>query len=122
MGLTATVAATLTGISVRSINSLYLKLRSRIAASCEQLSPLQGAIEVDESYIGPCRVRGKRARGAHDKTIVFGLLKEKVESVPRSYPTVPKPHCKRYTGAYSTRCGDSLGRLAWHDGLVSTYI
>ena len=75
MDLTATVTATLTGISVRSINSIYLKLRSQIATSCEQQSPLQGAVEVDESYFGPRRVRGKRGRGAYGKTIVFGLLK-----------------------------------------------
>jgi hypothetical protein len=75
MDLTATVTATLASISVRSINSIYLKLRSRIAASCEQQLPLQGAVEVDESYFGPRRVRGKRGRGAYGKTIVFGLLK-----------------------------------------------
>ncbi len=59
MDLTATVTATLTGISVRSINSIYLKPRSKIATSCEQQSPLQGAVEVDESYFSPRRVRGK---------------------------------------------------------------
>ncbi len=69
MDLTATVAATLTGISVRSINSIYLKLRSQIATSCEQQSPLQGAVEVDESYFGPRRVRGKRGRGAYARRL-----------------------------------------------------
>ena len=34
-----------------------------------------GQIEVDESYFGARRVRGKRSRGARGKTIVFGLLK-----------------------------------------------
>lgn len=32
-------------------------------------------IEVDESYFGPRRVRGKRGRGAGRKVIVFGLMK-----------------------------------------------
>ena len=32
-------------------------------------------VEVDESYFGPRRVRGKRGRGASKKIIVFGLLK-----------------------------------------------
>lgn len=32
-------------------------------------------VEVDESYFGPRRVRGKRGRGASKKVIVFGLLK-----------------------------------------------
>ena len=36
---------------------------------------LKNGIEVDESYFGPKRVRGKRGRGAGRKIIVFGLLK-----------------------------------------------
>jgi transposase-like protein len=32
-------------------------------------------IEVDESYFGARRVKGKRGRGARGKIIVFGLLK-----------------------------------------------
>ena len=75
MDLTATNTAELTGISVRSVNSIYLKLRRRLAESCELASPLQGAVEVDESYFGAHRVRGKRGRGAYGKTIVFGVLK-----------------------------------------------
>jgi transposase-like protein len=38
---------------------------------------LKNGIEVDESYFGPTRVRGKRGRGASSKIIVFGLLKRK---------------------------------------------
>jgi transposase-like protein len=38
---------------------------------------LSNGIELDESYFGPTRVRGKRGRGAGNKTIVFGLLKRK---------------------------------------------
>jgi transposase len=75
LDFTAMSAAELTGISVRSVNSIYLKMRARIAESCELDSPLQGAVEVDESYFGAHRVRGQRGRGAYGKTIVFGLLK-----------------------------------------------
>jgi transposase-like protein len=45
---------------------------ARLAA---EASPFSGEIEVDESYFGFRRVRGKRGRGASGKTIVFGLLK-----------------------------------------------
>jgi len=38
---------------------------------------LGNGIEIDESYFGPHRVRGKRGRGAGGKVIVFGLLKRK---------------------------------------------
>ena len=51
MDFTATDTATLIDISVRPVNSIYLKLRRRIAAVCEQQSPLQGAVEVDKSYL-----------------------------------------------------------------------
>ena len=40
-----------------------------------QSVPLVGQIEVDESYFGVRRMRGKRGLGASGKTIVFGLLK-----------------------------------------------
>ena len=75
LDFTAVSTAELTGLSVRSVNSIYLKIRGRVAESCELESPLQGAVEVDESYFGAHRVRGKRGRGAYGKTIVFGLLK-----------------------------------------------
>ena len=35
---------------------------------------ISGSIELDESYFGAKRVRGKRGRGAAGKTPVFGLL------------------------------------------------
>ena len=37
--------------------------------------PELGEFEVDESYFGARRVRGKRGRGAAGKTPVFGILK-----------------------------------------------
>lgn len=46
-----------------------------MSAWCAQRSPFSGELEADEPYFGPKRVRGKRGRGAGDKTIVFGLLK-----------------------------------------------
>lgn len=75
LDLTATECAALSGISLRSVNSIYLRMRVRMAQWCSQRSPLCGELEADESYFGPRRVRGKRGRGAGSKTIVFGLLK-----------------------------------------------
>ena len=75
MDLTATDCAELTGISVRSINAIYLRVRRRLAEHCETISPLGGELEADESYFGARRVRGLRGRGAGGKTVVFGLLK-----------------------------------------------
>ena len=76
LDLTASDCARLSGVSVRSINDLYLRLRERIAYECEKRRPFKGGeVEIDESYFGPRRVRGKRGRGAGGKTIVFGIFK-----------------------------------------------
>jgi transposase len=73
--LTASSTARLTGVSVRSVNSIFLKLRKRMAELCDAEPLLNGTVEVDESYFGPHRIKGKRGRGAGGKTIVFGILK-----------------------------------------------
>jgi transposase-like protein len=75
LDLTATDAAQLTGLSVRSTNTIFQRIRCRMAEFCATQSPFQGELEADESYFGPKRIRGKRGRGAGAKTIVFGLLK-----------------------------------------------
>ena len=75
LDLTASDAARLTGLNVRSVNDVYLRLRRRLQTWCPVPAELNGAVELDESYFGPRRVRGKRGRGASGKTIVFGLFK-----------------------------------------------
>jgi transposase-like protein len=74
--LAASDVAVLTGLQRKSVNDIYFKIRTRIAQACERESPFEsGEVEVDESYFGARRVRGKRGRGAGGKTPVFGLLK-----------------------------------------------
>ena len=90
LDLTATDAAELTGLSVRSVNPIYLRLRRRIAEHCELQSPVRGVVEVDESYFGPRRVRGKRGRGAGGKTIVFGVFKRGDRVYTQIVPDVKK--------------------------------
>jgi transposase-like protein len=89
--LTATDSAQLTGLSVRAVNTIFLKIRQRIAPECERLSPCCGDIEVDESYFGPRRIRGKRGRGAGSKTIVFGLLQRHGKVHTEIVPNCSKP-------------------------------
>jgi len=73
--LTATQTSNLTGLNRNTVNKYYTKFRERIVELCNIDSPFAGEIEVDESYFGAKRVKGKRGRGAKGKTIVFGLLK-----------------------------------------------
>ena len=71
----ALTAAGLAGLSVQSTQSLYDGLRLRVLAlTTEEARPFAGEVEIDESYFGPRRVRGKRGRGAGGKTPVIGLL------------------------------------------------
>ena len=77
--LLASDTARLTGISVRPISPIFIKVRIRLAQHCEKQAQLGGQIAVDESYFGPRRVRGKRGRGAGGKRIVFGLFKRNVQ-------------------------------------------
>lgn len=93
LDLTASDAAQLSGLSHRSTITIFGKIRQRIADECERQSPFKdGHIEVDESYFGPHRVRGKRGRGASGKTIVFGLLKRD----DKVYTEIV-PDCKKAT-------------------------
>jgi transposase-like protein len=73
--LTATQIAELTHLSRNSVNKYLKAIRSRIAQLCENESPFSGQVEVNESYFGARRAKGKRGRGARGKTIVFGIFK-----------------------------------------------
>ena len=66
--LTAVQISQLTGLNRNTVNRLLACLRQRMAEACESSSPLSGTIEVDESYFGPRRVKGKAGRGAGKKT------------------------------------------------------
>jgi transposase len=93
LDLHAADAAHLTGVSHRSVITIFGKIRQLIAEECERQSPFKtGEVEVDESYFGPHRVRGKRGRGAARLTIVFGLLKRE----GRVYTEIV-PDCKKAT-------------------------
>jgi transposase len=58
LDFTASSTAELIGISVRSTNTIFLKIRHRIAEYCEIDTPLQGAVEVYESYLGAHTLSG----------------------------------------------------------------
>ena len=75
LDLTANRTAQVVGLTHKTVNQIYLKIRSRLAEDCQRASPFSGEVEVDESYFGARRVRGKRGRGASGKTIVFGIFK-----------------------------------------------
>jgi transposase-like protein len=120
LDLTASDAARLCGVSVRSINDIYLRLRQRLAYECELRRPFKGGeVEIDESYFGPRRVRGKRGRGAAGKCIVFGIFKRE----GRVYTEIV-PDCSKRTllavirGKISPRVIIHSDGWRGYDGLV----
>ena len=74
--LTAQQIALFSGVSRNCVNRILKQVRLTMVKECEKESPFEkGEIEMDESYFGARRIRGKRGRGAAGKTIVFGLKK-----------------------------------------------
>ena len=92
--LEAKTIAALTHLNRNTVNRYLTLIRKRIAVLCEQQSPVQGEIEVDESYFGGKRIKGKRGRGAYRKTPVFVSLNEGVKYTPKSSRIARKPRCK----------------------------
>jgi transposase-like protein len=92
LDLTAAKTAEIVGLTRRSVNQIYLKIRRRVSEEAERASPFGGVVEVDESYFGARRVRGKRGRGASGKTIVFGIFKRN-----GSVYTEIVPDCRKKT-------------------------
>jgi transposase-like protein len=90
--LEADQAAEITCLSRNTINKYFKAMRMRIAEYCESSSSFYGDVEVDESYFGARRIKGKRGRGAYGKTIVFGLLKRE----GKVYTEIV-PDCQRVT-------------------------
>ena len=75
MDLNAYETSQLVNISYKTIKKIYFKLRVHIITILKENDPIKGEFELDESYFGAKRIRGKRGRGAAGKTPVFGLLK-----------------------------------------------
>jgi transposase len=75
--ISASKVAKLLGFNRKTVDLYYGLFREAIMHHCieEQSKQFNGEVEVDESYFGAGRVRGKRGRGAAGKTPVFGILK-----------------------------------------------
>lgn len=75
--LTALQTAKLIGLNRNTVNRYFAFLRFLVINSAirEHQEKIGNGVEIDESYFGPHRVRGKRGRGAAKKIIVLGLRK-----------------------------------------------
>ena len=76
--LTASQTAKILQINRNTINEYFNEFRLKIfALNKEAGQKFSGEIELDESYFGARRVKGKRGRGAAEKTPVFGVFKKR---------------------------------------------
>jgi len=90
--LDASQITKISGLNRNTINRYLTGIRKRIAEFCESQSPFSGEVEVDESFFGARRIKGKRGRGAFGKTIVFGIFRRN-----GSVFTEVVPDCRRAT-------------------------
>ena len=72
--LDASQIAKLTDLNRNTVNRYLKKIRQCLVQYCDLQSPFSGEVEVDESFFGARRIKGKRGRGAFGKTIVFGIF------------------------------------------------
>ena len=74
--LTASTSAKILSLNRKTVNAYFKEFRIKILEnSIKNHTKELGEFELDESYFGAKRIRGKRGRGAAGKTPVFGLLK-----------------------------------------------
>lgn len=89
------MASTKTGISAKQLERelgvtyktawrIFRQVRKLMA---ENVNPLSGQVEVDETYIGGKRA-GKRGRGASGKTVVMGMVERNGNAVAKVVPDV----------------------------------
>ena len=62
----------------------------KLMADADGEYPLDGTVEVDETYVGGKRSGGKRGRGAPGKTVVFGMLERDGDVMTKIVPDVRK--------------------------------
>jgi len=73
--LTAFETSRLTHLNRHTVEDYFNRFRRLIFKNSLKRGKFKGEVEIDESYFGPTRVKGKRGRGAGEKIPVVGLLK-----------------------------------------------
>ena len=88
--LTAVQIAQLANLNRNTVNRILRLIRERILEYTEMQRPFFGTIEVDESWFGAKRVKGKRGRGAYGKTTVFGVYERQGQVYTEIVPDCSK--------------------------------
>ncbi len=109
--LDASQIARLTGLSRNTVNRYLKAIRQRLVEYCGLQSPFSGEVEVDESFFGARRIKGKRGRGAFGKTIVFGIFQRNGHVY-----TEIVPNCSKATLQAVIRGRVELKSIVYSDG------
>lgn len=72
------------GVTYKTAWRMFTQIRKLMS---ENVSPLSGMVEVDETYIGGKR-QGKRGRGASGKAVVMGMVEREGNAIARVIPDV----------------------------------
>ena len=78
LDFTALKTAKLVRVNRNTVNRYFILLRQKVISQAlleRHRVQIANGVEIDESYFGPKRQKGKRGRGAGKKIIVLGLLK-----------------------------------------------
>jgi len=95
MDFTASDTDELMGLSRRSVTDIYGRLRQKIALWSTTQAPLEGAIEVDESYFGPKQIPGKPGRGGRWQNDSKGIFKRQGKVYTEIVPDARKKTLQR---------------------------
>ena len=119
--LPALTAAKMCGVNKNTTHRIYGLLRQRVVALAEsEAQPFVGGIvEIDESYFGPRRVRGRRGRGAAKKIPVIGLLKRAGKVFTQIVPNCSKTELIKVVH-HQVKGATTIHTDGWkaYDGLV----
>ncbi len=72
------------GVTYKTAWRMFTQIRKLMA---ENVNPLTGQVEVDETYIGGKR-QGKRGRGAFGKSVVMGMVERNGNAIAQVIPNV----------------------------------
>ena len=86
-------------------------IQLRLVEYCDTQPPFSGEVEVDESFFGARRIKGKRGRGAYGKTIVFGIFQRNGHVY-----TEIVPNCSKATLQEVIRGRVELKSIIYSDG------
>jgi transposase len=90
--VSATEAATLVGLTRKSVTTIFLKLRRRMAEECERLSPVTASrIRQDTSLASARCVCGRCRPGVSFASPVFGVLAAQGKVFTQEIPDCRKP-------------------------------